>query len=73
MKQVILDYLPGYMFDGQRVVSTGIALAPTQFISSSNGEVMYYVRPLFHDCRPIGMYIRHDGVVESLKQKEANS
>lgn len=73
MKQAVLDYLPGYMFDGQRVVSTGIALAPTQFISPKNGEVMYYVRPLFQDCSPIGMYIRHNGVVESLRRQEAGN
>lgn len=69
MKQAVLDYLPGYMFDGQRVVSTGVALAPTQLINPRNGELMYYVRPLFYDCFPVGMYIRHDGVVESLKRK----
>lgn len=70
VSQAVLDYLPGYMFDGQRVVSTGVALTPTQFISKKNGELMYYVRPLFYDCFPVGMYVRHDGVVESLKRKK---
>lgn len=67
VKQAILTYLPGYMFDGYRVVSTGIALEPTQFIHQETGELMYYVRPLFDHGKPIGMYIRHKGVVESVK------
>lgn len=68
MKQVILSYLPGYMFDGRRVVSTGIALQPTQFVNRETGEIMYYVRPLFENGKPIGMYIRHNGVVNSIKE-----
>lgn len=66
VKQAILTYLPGYMFDGYRVVSTGIALPPTQFIHQETGEIMYYVRPLFDSGKPVGMYIRHKGVVRSV-------
>ena len=68
VKQVILSYLPGYMFDGHRVISTGVALEPTQFIHQETGELMYYVRPLFDGGRPIGMYIRHAGVVRSIEE-----
>lgn len=70
MKQVVLSYLPGYMFDGCRLVSTGIALKPTQFINRENGELMYYVRPLFDGGKPVGMYIRHKGVIESIRDNK---
>lgn len=69
MTQVILDYLPGYMFDGARVVSTGSALPPTQHINRRNGEIMYYVRPLFDGQTNVGMFIRHKGVVDSIKNR----
>lgn len=67
MKQAVLDYLPGYMFDGHRLVSTGAALPPTQHINRETGEVMYYVRPLYDTGFNIGMFVRHKGIVDSLK------
>jgi hypothetical protein len=68
MTQAILDYLPGYMFDGRRLVSTGAALPPTQHINEETGELTYYVRPLFEDGATVGMFVRHLGVVNSLTQ-----
>lgn len=64
MTQVVLDFLPGYMFDGSKVVSTGIAIPPTQFIDRNTGEVKYYVRPIFGLGQAIGLYIRHKGIVD---------
>jgi hypothetical protein len=67
MKQVILYFLPGYYWDGRRVLSTGVALSPTQHINKKNGEVMYYVKPVGW---PHSLYIRHQGIldyVETLK------
>ena len=66
MKQAVLKYLPGYMFDGRRLVSTGAALEPTQHINRDTGELMYYVRPLFEGTASIGMFVRHQGIVASL-------
>lgn len=66
MKQAILDYLPGYMFDGSRLVSTGVAVPPTQHINKNNGEVMYYVRPVFEHGSNVGMFVRHQGIVDSI-------
>jgi hypothetical protein len=66
MTQAILGYLPGYAFDGHRIISTGIALPPTQHIDPATGELMYYVRPLFESGPSIGMFIKHGGVVRSL-------
>lgn len=66
MTQVILHYLPGYMFDGHRLISTGVAIPPTQHINRKTGEVVYYVRPLFDHGATTGMFVRHNGVVASL-------
>lgn len=64
MKQFILPFLPGYFFDGKRLQSTGIAVPPTQHINPSTGEVVYYVRPIFDTGSNVGMFIRHNGIVE---------
>jgi hypothetical protein len=69
MKQVILSYIPGYMFNGIRVVSTGVAIAPTQFIDKKTGKLMYYVRPFSEYGKPIGIYISHDGVLRSIESQ----
>ena len=69
MKQAILGYLPGYAFDGYRVISTGVALPPTQHINRETGELMYYVRPLFGEGPLIGLFVRHQGVLDSLRDQ----
>lgn len=66
MTQVILDYLPGYMFDGKRLMSTGAAIPPTQHINRETGELVYYVRPLYDFGSGIGLFVRHQGIVDSL-------
>lgn len=71
MKQAVLDFLPGYMFDGRRLVSTGVALPPTQHINQETGEVIYYVRPLFDGGATIGMFIKHRGIVEAVAKIKA--
>lgn len=68
MRQQILGYLPGYFFDGSRLVSTGVAIPPTQHIDQKTGELMYYVRPLFDGQAKIGMFVRHQGVLDSLRE-----
>lgn len=66
LPQVVLPFLPGYMFDGRRVVSTGAALPATQHISKETGEVFYYVRPFFCDRENVGLYVTHEGVVRAI-------
>lgn len=62
-KQIILPFLPGYMFNGYTIESTGVAIQPTQHIHPGTGEIIYYVRPLFeHGGAFVGLYIRHDGI-----------
>jgi hypothetical protein len=65
--QAILPFLPGYMFDGSTLKTTGAALPPTQHIHPETGEVIYYVRPIF-ECGPtVGMFIRYQGIIDWLK------
>ena len=64
MKQAVLDILPGYMFDGRRLLSTGIAIPPTQHVNPKTGEIMYYVRPVYEFGPTVGMFIRHAGIVD---------
>lgn len=66
--QSILPFLPGYMFDGDRLVSTGLAITPTQHIHPETGELIYYVRPIFeYGGAYVGMYIRHNGIIDYLE------
>lgn len=64
MKQLILPFLPGYMFDGRTVKSTGAAIPPTQHINPQNGEIIYYLRPVFDHGPTVGMFIRHKGIID---------
>ena len=66
--QAVLSWLPGYMFDGHRLRSTGTALPPTMHINPENGEVRYYCRPIFTHGATVGLYIRHEGIVNALKR-----
>jgi len=56
------------MFDGHRLRSTGTALPPTMHINPENGEVRYYCRPIFTHGATVGLYIRHEGIVDALKR-----
>jgi hypothetical protein len=67
--QYILPFLPGYMFDGDRLISTGTALPPTQHIHPETGELVYYVRPIFkYGGAYVGMYIRHRGIIDWIQK-----
>jgi len=70
MKQAVLDILPGYMYDGHRLLSTGIAIPPTQHIDKKTGQRMYYVRPVYEYGPTVGMFIRHDGIVNYVNSLE---
>ena len=62
--QAILPFLPGYMFDGSTLKTTGATLPPTQHIHPTTGEVIYYVRPIFEHGSNVGMFIRRQGIVD---------
>lgn len=72
-KQFVLPFLPGYMFDGDRLVSTGTALEPTQHINPVNGDIVYYVRPIFrYGGAFVGMYVRHRGIIDYINGLDIN-
>ena len=70
MIQAILSWLPGYYFDGHQLQTTGAAIPPSQHLNPANGEVRYYVRPVFEDGATIGMYVRHNGIVDAVNRGE---
>jgi len=60
-QQIVLDFLPGYYWDGMTLKSTGQALPPTQHINQKNGDLQYYVKPMGWG---FSAYIRHQGIVD---------
>lgn len=42
-------------------------MPPTMHVNPANGEVRYYVRPIFTHGATVGMYVRHAGIVEALE------
>jgi len=66
--QAIIPFLPGYMFNGVTLESTGLAIPPTQHIHPLTGDVVYYVKPIFEvGGAYVGLYVRHKGIVEWVK------
>lgn len=68
--QTIVPFLPGYMFNGYTLESTGVALPPTQHIHPETGEIVYYVRPLFkYGGAFVGLYVRHNGLIDWIRSE----
>lgn len=68
--QVFLSWLPGYYFDGQRLRTAGAALNPTMHVNPENGEIRYYVRPIFENGFQVGLFVRHRGIVDAISRGE---
>lgn len=69
MNQSVIPFLPGYMFDGRKLISTGAALPPSQHVHPITGDIVYYVRPIFSEGGAyVGMYIRHKGILDYLNK-----
>jgi len=64
--QAVLSWLPGYFFDGNRLRSTGTAIPPSMHVNPENGELRYYCRPVFACGATVGMYVRHQGIVDAI-------
>lgn len=62
-QQVLIPFLPGYMWDGNCLRSTGAAPEAYQLINKENGEVRYFVKPIAWVC---SAYVRHNGILEYL-------
>ena len=59
--KLIIPFLPGYMWNGVSLETTGVAIYPTQHVNPRNGEIRYYVKPIGWPC---GAYIRRNGIVD---------
>lgn len=66
MKQVVLSYLPGYMWVNGTLVSTGAAIPPTQHMDPETGDIKFYVRPLSPFGSNIGMFISRQGLIDAI-------
>jgi len=63
-QQVLIPFLPGYMWNGVNLESTGVALPPAQVINPENGEIRYYIKPIGWVC---SAYIRRNGILSYLE------
>lgn len=67
----VLGFLPGYLWTGSTLISTGSALPPTQHMDPDTGEVYFYVRPYFIHGPTVGLYIKRSGLIAAIKEGRA--
>lgn len=67
--QVILSWLPGYLWADCTLKSTGGAIPPT-FHLREDGEVMVYVRPFFPDGPSVGLFLKLSGIKSAIERGE---
>lgn len=67
--QAVLSWLPGYMYVGGTLKSTGGSIPPT-FHLRGDGEIMAYVRPIFRDGATVGMFVKMSGVKAAVERGE---
>lgn len=65
--QAVLSWLPGYIYIGGTLRTTGGALPPT-FHLREDGEVMVYVRPIFENGAKIGLFLKMSGVKAAVER-----
>ena len=67
--QVVLSWLPGYMWDRGTLRSTGAAIPPTQHLRE-DGEVMVYCRPIFREGPTVGLFLKMSGIKAAVERGE---
>ena len=67
--QAVLSWLPGYMYVGGTLKSTGGAIPPT-FHMREDGEIMAYVRPFFREGPTVGLFLKMSGVKAAVARGE---
>lgn len=68
MEQVVLSYLPGYMWVDGTLKSTGAAIPPTQHMNPETGETVFYVRPIFSHGATVGLFVKRSGIIRSIEE-----
>lgn len=67
--QAVLSWLPGYLWTGSTVKSTGGAIPPT-FHMREDGEMMCYVRPVFREGATVGLFLKMSGIKAAVERGE---
>ena len=70
MEQVVLSYLPGYMWSQGTLQTTGAALPPTQHMDRETGDIKFYVRPMFSHGPTVGMFVSRKGIIDAMARGE---
>ena len=65
--EVILSWLPGYMFVKGTLKTTGAAIPPT-FHMREDGEIMAYVRPIFTHGATVGLFLKMSGIKAAVER-----
>lgn len=68
MAQVVLSYLPGYMWVNGTLKSTGVAIPPTQHMDPETGDIKFYVRPIFSHGPTVGLFVKRSGIIRSIEE-----
>lgn len=64
--EVVLSWLPGYMYSKGTIRTTGAAIPPT-FHMREDGELMVYVRPIFETGSNVGLFLKMSGVKSAIE------
>ena len=67
--QAVLSWLPGYMYVGGTLKSTGGAIPPT-FHMREDGEIMAYCRPIFREGPTVGLFLKMSGIKAAVERGE---
>lgn len=66
--QVVLPFLPGYMWVHGTLRSTGAAIPPTQHMDPETGDVKFYVRPVFSHGPTVGLFVSRQGILNAIEE-----
>ena len=67
--QVVLSWLPGYMWDRGTIRSTGSAIPPTMHLRE-DGEIICYTRPIFREGPTVGLFLKMSGIKAAVERGE---
>lgn len=65
--QVVLSWLPGYIWDRGTIRSTGSAIPPTMHLHE-NGEVICYAKPIFTHGATVGLFLKLSGIKAAVER-----
>lgn len=66
--QVVLSWLPGYIWSHGTLKSTGAAIPPSSHMDPNTGEIVYYVRPVFREGATVGLFLKRTGIEKAIAE-----